>query len=197
VRSEPQQFTQSKMLCAVALDRAAELARRDIIPDAHLKRWRTEGAAIRDYVETRCWSEQRQGYARAAGSDDLDASVLLALLHAYAEPGDMRMRLTVDAVRRELAHRPYVRRYTGEDGLPGREGAFVACSFWLAEALARIGRLDEASALMEQLIGLANDVGLYSEELDPASGAFLGNMPQGLSHLARISAALAIAEAEA
>jgi GH15 family glucan-1,4-alpha-glucosidase len=196
VRSEPQQFTQSKMLCAVALDRAAELAEQDVIPSKNVERWNAESVSIRAYIDAHCWSEQRQSYTRSTGSNELDASVLLAILHGYSEPDDLRMRTTVDAVCRDLTHGPFVRRYTGEDGLPGEEGAFVACSFWLVEALARIGRRDEASALMEQLIGLANDVGLYSEELHPVSGAFLGNMPQGLSHLALISAALAVAEAE-
>jgi GH15 family glucan-1,4-alpha-glucosidase len=105
-----------------------------------------------------------------------------------------RWRGTVDAVRRELAHGPYVRRYTGADGLSGAEGAFLSCSFWLAEALARTGRVGDATALMDQLVLLTNDVGIYAEEVDPDTGAFLGNLPQGLSHLALISAATAITE---
>jgi GH15 family glucan-1,4-alpha-glucosidase len=195
VRSEPQQFTQSKMLCAVALDRAVRLAERGVLPGENVERWRAESAAIRTFVDAHCWSERQQSYARSAGSDELDASVLLGILHDYTDPGDPRMCGTVEAIGRELAHGPYVRRYTGEDGVAGGEGAFVACSFWLVEALARGGHVDEAAALMEQLLELVNDVGLYGEELDPASGAFLGNMPQGLSHLALISAAVAIAEA--
>jgi GH15 family glucan-1,4-alpha-glucosidase len=196
VRNQPTHFTQSKMLCAVALDRAIELAEQGILPDKNEARWRSETTAIRDFVDTRCWSDEKQSYVRVAGADELDASVLLAVLHGYGQPNDDRMTKTVDAIRRELADGAHVRRYTGDDGLPGTEGAFLACSFWLAEALARTGRVDDAAELMEQLLELANDVGLYSEEIDPNTREFLGNMPQGLSHLALISAANAIAEAQ-
>jgi GH15 family glucan-1,4-alpha-glucosidase len=195
VRSEPLHFTQSKMLCAVALDRAAQLADRGQLADKHAPRWRKEATAIRDFVGNHCWSAAKQSYVRFAGADELDASLLLAILHQYAPPDDERIRQTVTAIERDPADGPYVRRYTGDDGLSGTEGAFLACSFWLVEALARTGRSEAAERLMEQLLELANDVGLYSEQIDPDSGEFLGNMPQGLSHLALISAASALARA--
>jgi GH15 family glucan-1,4-alpha-glucosidase len=195
VRSDPTHFTQSKLLCAVALDRACELAEQGRIPDKHVGRWRAESSAVRAFVDAHCWSERRRSYTRSAGSDELDASLLLAVLHADGDTDDARLRQTVEAIRRELSAGPYVRRYTGEDGLEGEEGAFVACSFWLVEALARTGQVAAAGELMDELVALANDVGLYSEELDPESGDFLGNMPQALSHLALISAATAIGEA--
>jgi GH15 family glucan-1,4-alpha-glucosidase len=195
VRSDQAQFTQSNMMCAVALDRALQLAQQEAIPNRHTARWRAEGRAIRDFVEASCWSDERHSYVRCAGEDTLDASLLLGILHGYAEPTNERMLATVDAIQRELAAGPFVRRHGNDDGVQGGEGAFIACSFWLAEALARGGRVDAAAELMEQLLALANDVGLYSEEIDPQTGEFLGNMPQGLSHLALISAAAAIDEA--
>jgi GH15 family glucan-1,4-alpha-glucosidase len=196
VRSEPVQFTQSKMLCAVALDRALELAEQGTLPGKNAARWREERAAIREFVDTHCWSDDKRSYVRFAGGDELDASLLLGVLHGYAAPDDERMRTTIEAIERELADGPLLRRYSGDDGLSGSEGAFLACSFWLAEALARSGRIDPAAELMEKVLALENDVGLYSEEIDASTGDFLGNMPQGLSHLALINAAGAIAEAQ-
>jgi GH15 family glucan-1,4-alpha-glucosidase len=197
VRSEPAHFTQSKMMCWVALDRARDLAERGLIPSRHAARWSTEAQAIREFVETRCFSPEKQSYVRCAGSEELDASLLLGALLSYGDVRAERWGGTIEAVRRELGQGPFVRRYTGEDGLPGSEGAFLACSFWLVEALARNGRVEDAVTLMDELIGLANGVGLYAEEIDPATGAHLGNLPQGLSHLALVSAALAIEQAAA
>ncbi|MCH7230931.1 glycoside hydrolase family 15 protein [Glycomyces sp. L485] len=193
VRSEPRHFTQSKMMCVVALDRAVQLAERGSLPRRHLDRWLREAAAARRFVGSQCYSERHRSYVRSAGSEELDASVLLGLLHGFGDDA-ARLSSTVDAIATGLAEGVLVRRYSGGDGVPGSEGAFLACSFWLVEALARIGRVDEAADRMDELVGLANDVGLYSEEIDPA-GEFLGNLPQGLSHLGLISAAAAVAEA--
>ena len=192
VRSAPRHFTQSKMMCCIALERACALATGGLLPDRSAARWAREAAAIRVFVDGECWSSREQSYARAAGTDELDAGVLLGARLGYSPPDDTRMRSTVDAIRRRLCDGPFVRRYTGTDGLDGGEGAFLACSFWLVEALARDGRVDDATATMDVLVGLANDVGLYAEEVDPATEAFLGNFPQALTHLALISAAVAI-----
>jgi len=196
VRSDPVHFTQSKMMCFVALDRACRLAEQGLVDDGRA-RWATQARAVQELVETRCWSEEKASYTRAADSDELDASLLLGSLLEYCEPDSPRMLGTIDAIRRELGHGPFLDRYSGEDGLEGEEGAFLACSFWLVEALARAGRLDEAAETMEELLGCANDVGLYAEEIDPSTGAFLGNFPQGLTHLGLVSAAAAFERAEA
>ena len=202
VRSEPRHFTQSKMMCWVALDRAIALAGTSRVAGAsrvggdRVARWTAERDAIRVFVEERCWSDERNSYLRADDGDDLDASVLHASLLGYVDPTGPRMLGTLDAIDRELRDGPYVTRYSGEDGLPGREGAFLTCSFWFAEALARAGRVDAATELMEQLVAQANDVGLYAEEIDPADGSFLGNFPQALPHLALVGAASALADAE-
>ena len=192
VRSDPSQFTQSKMMCAVALDHAVALAEAGQLPDDNVGRWRRERDLIRDFVESNCYSESKRSYVRAVGEEAVDASLLLGVLAEFDRADSPRLLGTVDAVRRDLCRGPLVHRYTGDDGLPGEDGAFVACSFWLVEALARQGRVEEATALMDELVALASDVGLYAEEIDSATGGFLGNFPQGLSHLALINAAVAL-----
>ena len=164
------------------------------LPDKHAARWRQEAGAIRAFVETQCWSAAKRSYVRFAGGDELDASLLLGLLHGYGDPDDGRQQATVQAIDRELRQGPFVKRYTGDDGLTGSEGAFLASSFWLVEVLARSGRAAEGADLMHELVGLANDVGLYSEEIDPVTGEFLGNTPQAFTHLALISGAVALEE---
>ena len=195
VRSEPMHFTQSKMMCWVALDRAVKLAERGHIPDAHADRWRREAAAIREFIDARCWSDRLGSYVRAAGMEELDASILTGALFGYDDVREGRLSTTIDAIRRDLGRGPFLYRYMGEDGVSGREGAFLTCSFWLAEALVHAGRLTEAAELMDHLVGLANDVGLYPEEIDPEDGAFLGNFPQALTHLSLIGAAVAFEQA--
>jgi GH15 family glucan-1,4-alpha-glucosidase len=182
------------MMCWVALDRACRLAAMNQIPAHSSARWRAEADAIRRFVDDQCWSERRGSYVQSAGSDDVDAGVLLGAIFGYSARDDDRMTRTLAAVQDSLCDGPFVHRYSADDGLTGTEGAFLACSFWLVEALARAGRQEEGAALMDQLVDLANDVGLYAEEADPGTMEFLGNFPQGLSHLALVNAAVALAE---
>jgi GH15 family glucan-1,4-alpha-glucosidase len=195
VRNGPFHFTHSKVMCWVALDRAARLGERGELPSRCVDRWRREAAAIRAFVEAECWSPELRSYTRIAGSADVDASLLMMPLMRFDDPHGERMQGTIDAVRRLLQRGDFVYRYLADDGVAGGEGCFVNASFWLVSALARSGRVDEASALMARLCARANDVGLYAEEIDPQSGAFLGNFPQGLVHLALIDAAIAIRDA--
>jgi GH15 family glucan-1,4-alpha-glucosidase len=194
VRMEPRHFTHSKMMCWVALDRAVRLAAAGQLPGRHVDRWKDEAERIRAFIETRCWSERHGSYVRFAGGDDLDAALLLMAVERYHDPRHPRIIATIEAVRRELGRGPLVYRYTGEDGLGGSEGVFLACSFWLVEALALAGRGEEAARTMDALVRLANDVGLYAEEIEPTTLDFLGNFPQGLVHLALVSAAVAMTE---
>jgi GH15 family glucan-1,4-alpha-glucosidase len=190
VRTRPRHHTQSKAMCWVALDRARRLAEAGGLPAGHLPHWRAEAAAIRDFIEAQCWSARKGSYVWHAGGEDLDASLLLLPIMRYSPPESPRLHATLDAIRRELAAGPLLYRYTADDGLAGGEGAFACCSFWLVEALAIAGRRREATDLMADLVRLANDVGLYAEEIEPATRDFLGNFPQALVHLALISAAV-------
>ena len=193
--ADEQQYTQGKLASWLAFDRAVCLAEEGHLPDGHVEQWRREADELARYIATRCWSERRQAYARTADGDELDAAVLLAARGSFLQDDPERLSSTIDAIRGELgAGGPLVYRYSG---MQDQEGAFLACSFWLAEALAAAGRNDEAVEAMDALVGLASDVGLYSEEIDPSDGAFLGNLPQALTHLALINAASSIAEATA
>jgi GH15 family glucan-1,4-alpha-glucosidase len=211
VRNGPFHFTHSKVMCWAALDRAVRLAERGELPARHAARWKREAAEIETFVETRCWSGERATYTRSAGDSRVDASLLMLPLigyggyRAYGKDGGNagysdgsgesrsdRISRTIDAVVEELRDDDFVYRYRADDGVPGGEGCFLNCSFWLVSALARVGRVDEAAALMERLTARANDVGLYSEEVDPTSGDFLGNFPQALVHLALVDAAIAL-----
>ncbi len=196
VRSEPTHFIQSKAFCWIALDRACKLAERGAIPDRRV-RWRAASDELRGLIETQGWDEELGSYVRATDLREPDASLLTLPLLGYGDPKGERICSTIDTIERELRKGPFVYRYLGDDGVGGAEGAFLTCSFWLVEALAHAGRLDRAHALMDELIGLANDVGLYSEEVDPHTHDFLGNFPQALTHLALVNAAVGIADEEA
>jgi GH15 family glucan-1,4-alpha-glucosidase len=185
-------YTISKMGCWVALDRAQKLAGDGEIPGDNVPVWRATAEAIREWIDRHCWSEAKQAYTFYAGTEDLDAAVLLAARNGFCDPFLDRLDSTMEAVRRELGAGPLVWRYSGQQAA---EGAFLACSFWVADVLVRCGRRDEAIVLMDELVALGNDVGLYAEEMD-ANGHMLGNFPQALTHLALINTAAAIAENE-
>ena len=185
---ERRRYTASMMGCWQALDAAVKLSELGEIPSSP-ERWSRERDAIAAYIAEHCWSEERQSYVAFEGSDELDASVLLHAPSGF-DRGE-RMSRTIDAIRAELGRGPLVYRYTGAEA---EEGAFVACSFWLASALACVQRRDEAIALMDELVELSNDVGLYAEMIEPADNSFWGNLPQGLSHLALVNAAITIQE---
>lgn len=181
-------YTSSKIGCWAALDRAVRIAEAGQAPGESAGRWRAAAEEIHEYVDAWCWSPAKRSYTFYAGTDDLDAATLLAARTGFCAGDDPRLHGTIDAVRDELsAGGPLLYRYTG---MQGAEGAFVACSFWLVEALTVAGRLDEAREVMDAMVDRANDVGLLSEEIDPGTGELLGNFPQALSHLALITAAV-------
>ncbi len=177
-------YTTSKLGCWQALTQAAHLADLGQISGTAL-RWRREAELIRAWVEEHAWSKERGAYVWYPGSDDLDASILLHAISGF-DRGE-RMSSTLDVLRRELGTGPHLYRYSGA---AQEEGVFVACSFWMVSALTLVGRCDEARELMDELIGAPNDVGVLSEMIDPDSGGFLGNLPQALSHLALVNAAI-------
>jgi GH15 family glucan-1,4-alpha-glucosidase len=183
-----QHFTLSKISCWQALDRAARLAASGQLP-GNERRWRWEAARVRSWVDENCWSEERRAYTFYAGTDQLDAGVLLAARFGFDR--STRMSSTIDAVRAELGTGPLLHRYSG---MAKEEGAFLACSFWAVEALAFTGRAAEATDLMDATLDRTREFLLLGEMIDPGTGEMLGNLPQALSLLALINAASAVAE---
>ena len=190
---ELRHYTSSKMAVWTALDRALQLGEAGQLPANHASQWREQRDRLHTWIEEHCWSDELSAYSGWAGETCLDAAVLRTVRMGY--PEKERLGRTVDTIRERLAAGPGLVYRTTEH--VGREGAFVACSFWLVEALARLGRIEEACETMEQILPYANDLGLFSEEIDPESGDLLGNFPQGLSHLALVNAACAIQDAAA
>jgi GH15 family glucan-1,4-alpha-glucosidase len=186
--AELRHYTSSKMAVWLALDVGLGLAGDGQLPDDHAAQWREQRDRLHAWIEEHCWSDELGAYRGWTEEDCLDAAVLRAVRMGY--PERERLACTVDAIRERLSPAPGLVYRTSRHA--GNEGAFVACSFWVAESLARLGRTDEACEWMEQLLPYANDLGLWSEQIDPESGELLGNFPQGLSHLALISAAGAI-----
>jgi alpha,alpha-trehalase len=196
-RGKPQHYVSSKLMCWVALDRAAKLA--DIAGESGP---RDEWAAIAEQIRADILEhgvDDRGVLRQHYETDALDASTLLAAVFGFLPPGDERLRASVLAIANELTEHGFVLRYKTDetdDGLSGKEGTFLICSFWLVSALAVIGELQQARDLMERLLRVASPLGLYAEEFDADTGRHLGNFPQAFSHLALIEAAARIILAE-
>jgi GH15 family glucan-1,4-alpha-glucosidase len=197
-RGEPRHFTFSKIMTWVAFDRAIKGVEQFGLegPRAH---WEKLRATIAAEILDKAYDRKRNTFVQYYGARDLDAALLLIPQLGFLPPEDPRVHGTVAAIERELMHDGLVCRYPsrpGADGLPPGEGVFLACSFWMANTLARIGRRDEAVALFERLLDLRNDLGLLSEEYDPVAKRLLGNFPQAFSHTAIINTAAHLAELE-
>ncbi|MFL5831700.1 MAG: glycoside hydrolase family 15 protein [Solirubrobacteraceae bacterium] len=193
---KPDHFVHSKVLCWAALDRGIRLA-EECMRRAPTRRWRQVRDELKRTIERRGYDSKRGVFVQAYDRSELDAALLLLPTVEFVDWRDERMIRTTQAIREELdAGEGLLYRYRRKDSMPGREGAFLCCSFWLAECLARQGELEEARKVFDQTVGRANDLGLFSEELDPDGGELLGNFPQGLTHLAHIDAAVCLSEVE-
>jgi alpha,alpha-trehalase len=199
VRGEPRHFLHSKVMCWVALDRAIGLAGLLAAHD-RVASWTSTREKIRDTILREGWNDRVGAFTQYFGSDALDAAALMMPIVGFLPPDDPRVLATVDAVAGHLTDESgLVFRYRtagGVDGLAGDEGAFLMCTFWLAQALAMSGQVSRARTIFERAAGYVNDVGLLAEEVDPAGGELLGNFPQAFSHIGLVNAAWAIDRAE-
>jgi GH15 family glucan-1,4-alpha-glucosidase len=195
MRRGSRRFTYSQLMLWVALHRAVLLAERHGL-EGDVDRWREKRDEARALVLKEGYDEARGAFTQTFGDPDLDAALLLLPLHEMLPFEDPRVQSTIDRILEELTEHDLVYRYHADDGLPGEEGAFVLCSFWMVDALALSGRLDEAHRMFDSLVRRANHVGLYSEQIDPRTGLFLGNFPQAFSHLGLLNSALYLAHAD-
>jgi pentatricopeptide repeat protein len=193
-RQAPMHYVSSKILAWVAIDRGIRIAEEEAL-DADVAHWRAEREAIIDDVLAQGLDPEGGGFSRAYGQPAPDASNLLAVLTHFVNADDPRMRRTIQIIEEQLAVGDLVYRYRQPDGLPGDEGAFLVASFWLIDVYLSQGRLDEARDRFERMLDRASPLGLYAEEMDPRTGAFLGNYPQALTHLGLINVAVNLARA--
>jgi GH15 family glucan-1,4-alpha-glucosidase len=190
-RGGRQHFTHSKVMAWVAFDRAVKAVERFRV-QGPVERWGRIRDEIHEQVCARGYHSAKRAFVQAYGSEELDAALLMLPLVGFLPPNDERVMSTVEAIERELVRDGFVLRYRTDrvdDGLPAGEGVFLLCSFWLADNYALIGREDDAQALFERLLSLRNDLGLLSEQYDPASKRLLGNFPQAFSHVGLINTA--------
>lgn len=196
MRGKPRHFVQSKVMCWAALDRGIKLA-EELERKAPVAAWREARDEVRRAVEEKGYHRERGVFVQAFDHPVMDGSLLLLPTVGFIAYDDERMVRTVDLIRRELGEDGLIRRYPiGDDGMDGKEGAFLACSFWLVECLAHQGRLGEAEEVFQRAVSTGNDLLLFSEEYDTEAGEMLGNFPQGLTHLSLITAAVALAEVQ-
>jgi GH15 family glucan-1,4-alpha-glucosidase len=201
VRGPRRHFTHSKVMAWYAVDSVVRDA-EEFGAEAPLERWKALRDEIHAEVLAKGYDAERGTFTQYYGSRELDASVLMVPLVGFLPPTDARVRSTAETIERELTHDGFVLRYDSTasqhvDGLTGREGAFLACSFWLADNLQLIGRHDDAEKLFERLVGLRNDVGLLSEEYDPVAGRLVGNFPQAFSHISLVNSAVNLSRDDA
>jgi GH15 family glucan-1,4-alpha-glucosidase len=195
IRGEPRDFLYSKLMCWVALDRAITLAPR-LGAEDRVTGWTTARDEIRAAILEHGWNSKAGAFTQAFGGEDLDASNLMLVITGFLPGDDPRMKATIDATAERLTdERGLVYRYLAQDGLAGEEGTFLLCTFWLAQAQALAGEVDQAVATFERAVAAINDVGLMAEEID-ADGEMIGNFPQAFSHIGLVNAAWAIAQAQ-
>jgi GH15 family glucan-1,4-alpha-glucosidase len=195
VRSGPAHFVYSKSMVWMALDRAVQLASMGLI-QGDAARWQRVSRDIRRQVLEDGYDSELGAFTQVFGSRELDASNLLIPMMELLPVDDPRVQGTINRTLEQLTVNDLVYRYLADDGLPGKEGTFCLCTFWLVDVLALSGRLDEANRILEGMVSRANHLGLYAEQIDPASGEFLGNFPQTFTHVGLINSAIYLAYAE-